>query len=158
MKTGRPRKPTQLKILDGNPGRRPLNKREPRPPAEAPSCPAVLKGSARQEWYRMVGLLRRMDLLAATDRAALAMYCRHWALWKRAAELLEEEGEMVTVTATGYQQQSPYIAIMNKEAQIVHRLLVEFGLSPASRSRVQAPAQEKEEPPGKVALFGKRSA
>ena len=40
---GRKPKPTVLKELEGNPGRRPLNKNEPKPNKKAPRCPNVIK-------------------------------------------------------------------------------------------------------------------
>ena len=39
---GRPPKPTYLKVLEGNPGKRPLNENEPKPKPSAPKCPAWL--------------------------------------------------------------------------------------------------------------------
>jgi phage terminase small subunit len=51
---GRRPKPTRLKLLTGNPGKRPLNETEPRPEAAIPECPVVLGPVARQEWDRLV--------------------------------------------------------------------------------------------------------
>lgn len=36
---GRKPKPTELKLLEGNPAKRPLNKNEPNPEKKAPRCP-----------------------------------------------------------------------------------------------------------------------
>ena len=36
---GRKPKPTALKLLEGNPSRRALNKNEPQPPTSIPECP-----------------------------------------------------------------------------------------------------------------------
>ena len=44
---GRKPKPTALKLLEGNPGKRPLNGREPVPPRAALKCPAWLLPDAR---------------------------------------------------------------------------------------------------------------
>ena len=43
---GPPPKPTKLKLLAGNPGKRPLNENEPEPEAVAPSVPAHLDDEA----------------------------------------------------------------------------------------------------------------
>lgn len=40
---GRKPKPTAVKQLEGNPGKRQLNANEPKPAARAPSCPKGLK-------------------------------------------------------------------------------------------------------------------
>ena len=51
---GRPRKPTALKRAEGNPGKRPLNEREPKPESATPRCPAWLDDESGVEWRRVV--------------------------------------------------------------------------------------------------------
>jgi len=72
---GRRAKPTQLKIVTGNPGKRPLNADEPRPDANIPECPPELLA------HRLAGELAALRLLTNLDRAALAAYCGAYALW-----------------------------------------------------------------------------
>ena len=50
---GRKPKPTALKVLEGNPGKRPLNDREPVPPKGTLKCPAWLLPEAKKEWKRL---------------------------------------------------------------------------------------------------------
>jgi phage terminase small subunit len=50
---GRPPKPTALKVLEGNPGKRPLNQNEPKPEKKAPNCPSWLLPDAKKEWRRL---------------------------------------------------------------------------------------------------------
>src|SRR4051812_21402132 len=57
---GRKPKPTHLKLLDGNPGKRPLNAGEPKPERRIPTCPAHLNPTAKAEWKR---LARQMHVL-----------------------------------------------------------------------------------------------
>ena len=45
---------------------------------------------------------------------------------------------------TGYPIQSPYVSIANRQAEIMMRITAEFGFTPASRSRLSAPAAEQE--------------
>lgn len=71
---GRRPKPTRLKVLTGNPGKRPLNQTEPRPEITVPDCPIELGEVARREWNRLVGELAALKLLTNFDRAALAAY------------------------------------------------------------------------------------
>jgi hypothetical protein len=42
--------------------------------------------------------------------------------------------------------QSPYLAILNKQAQIMLKAAAELGFSPSSRSRVQVTADPKDGP------------
>lgn len=66
---GRPRKPTALRVLEGNRGKRPLPQGEPVSPAGA-VCPSWLSPAAREMWklyaptYEVMGCLRQADTLA----------------------------------------------------------------------------------------------
>jgi phage terminase small subunit len=42
---------------------------------------------------------------------------------------------------TGFPIQSPYLAIANRQAEIMMRIASEFGFTPASRSRIATPAK-----------------
>ncbi len=150
---GPPPKPTQLRLVTGNAGRRPLNKREPQPKAGIPSVPKHLSPAAKMEWRRISRALAALDLLTGVDRAALAAYCQAWADWIEAEAQLSKFGKVVespykTETRTlksgtvvekssgGYPMQNPYLAIRNRALWFMHRFLTEFGMTPASRSRI----------------------
>lgn len=138
---GRRPKPTRLKYLTGNPGKRALNMREPRPDPEIPDCPEQLSPAAQAEWRRLCAELGKLNLLTNLDRGALATYCAAYALWAAAIENVHKYGAMVK-SPTGYPMQSPYIAIANRQAEIMMRIASEFGFTPASRSRIATPPSE----------------
>ena len=69
---GRRPKPTRLKVPTGNPGKRPMNKHEPKPEPVVPDCPAEFGLVARREWDRLASELAKLKILTALDRAALA--------------------------------------------------------------------------------------
>lgn len=142
---GRRPKPTRLKVLTGNPGKRPLNMAEPQPDAAIPECPPQLGPVAQQEWNRLAGELTKLRLLTNLDRAALAAYCNAYALWLEAIEGIQKHGAMVK-SPSGYPIQSPYISISNRQAEIMMRIASEFGFTPASRSRIATPATTPDEP------------
>jgi P27 family predicted phage terminase small subunit len=129
-----------MKMLTGNPGKRPLNVNEPKPEVVAPECPVELGPAARREWDRMVGQLMGLRMLSELDRAALAAYCGAYALWAEATEAIQKYGAMIK-SPTGYPVQSPYVAIANRQTEIMMRIASEFGFTPASRSRISAPSQ-----------------
>jgi P27 family predicted phage terminase small subunit len=135
---GRTPKPTRLKILTGNPGKRPLNSAEPEPEPAIPECPPELGPVARKEWDRLTGELAKLKLLTNLDRAALAAYCGAYALWSEAMEAIQKYGTMVKAPS-GYPIQSPYVAIANRQAELMMRISSEFGFTPASRSRISTP-------------------
>src|SRR4051794_38547106 len=141
---GRRPKPTRIKALTGNPGKRPLNMHEPRPEPALPECPLELNSVAKREWTRLAGELSKLNLITHLDRGALAAYCGAYALWAEAMEQIQKFGTIVK-SPTGYPIQSPYLAIANRQAEIMLRVAAEFGFTPASRSRISAP-QESELP------------
>jgi phage terminase small subunit len=100
---GRRPKPTRLKLLAGNPGKRPLNEDEPIP--EIAFLSVLLNFVAKREWDRLVGELVTLRLLTNLDRAALAAYCGAYALWAEAMEAIQKFGTMIK-SPTGYPVQS----------------------------------------------------
>lgn len=115
-----------------------MNENEPKPEATIPDCPAALGPVARLEWDRLAGELGKLKLLTNLDRAALAAYCGAYALWAEATEAIQTYGSMVK-SPSGYPIQSPYVAIANRQAEIMMRIASEFGFTPASRSRISTP-------------------
>src|SRR6476659_9708089 len=137
---GRRPKPTRLKMLTGNPGKRPLNDDEPRPEPNVPACPPELGPVAQKECYRLVGELAALRLLTNLDRAALAAYCGAYALWAESTQAIQKYGALIK-SPTGFPIQSPYLAIANRQAEIMMRIASEFGFTPASRSRIATPGK-----------------
>ena len=105
---GRKPKPTALKVLEGNPGHRPLNKKEPMLKGRLPRCPDWLEDDAKKEWKRLGKVLAEMGMLTNLDMMAFAGYCQAYARWKGAEEFITQHGDMVR-TPNGYLQQVPQI-------------------------------------------------
>jgi P27 family predicted phage terminase small subunit len=136
---GRKPIPTTLKVLSGNPGRRPLNDREPTPMPGGPECPDWLDDEAKAEWQRICAELQGMGILSTADRAALAMYCTAWSRWKMAEEQVRKFGPIVKSPEKGFPMKSPYLTIADQAMETMRKLMVEFGLTPSSRSRIRRP-------------------
>lgn len=142
MTTGRKPKPTALKLIAGNPGKRAINRREPRPPASKPTCPAHLSPTAKAEWRRIAGVMHRIGILTQVDRAALAAYCQAYGRWVAAERKLTETPALIK-SPSGYVQQSPWLSVANKQLELMGRYMAELGITPAARSRVAAvPGEE----------------
>ena len=139
---GRRPKPTRLKLLTGNPGKRALNAHEPQPEPTVPECPVELGPVARREWDRLAVELSALRILTNLDRAALAAYCGAYAMWAEATEAIQKFGTMVK-SPSGFPQQSPYVAVANRQAEIMIRIAAEFGFTPASRSRISMPVMAR---------------
>jgi P27 family predicted phage terminase small subunit len=143
---GRKPKPTALKRLDGNPGKRGYNHDEPVLPEGLPDCPGHLSEPAREEWHRIAGTLHEAGVLTTVDRAALAAYCQAWGRWVEAEEKLKDLPAMIK-TPSGYVQQNPWLPVANKQLEIMGRYMAELGITPASRSRVRALTEEARQEP-----------
>ena len=133
---GRKPKPTHLKLLDGNPGRRPLNFAEPQPERKIPTCPAHLCPTAKAEWKRLSQQLFMLGIITLLDRAALAAYCQAYGRWTEAERKLKET-PMLLKLPSGYVQHNPWLTIANKQLELMHRYMSELGLSPVARTRVE---------------------
>lgn len=145
---GRRPKPTALKELEGNPGKRPLNDAEPKPPRpdRVPYAPRFLTPEAQKEWRRVVGILVDLNLYTEVDHAALAMYCQAYGRWVAAEREIDATGGPTLVSEAGGLYQNPWQTAANKAFDQVRRMLGEFGLTPATRSRLKVgPAEEQDE-------------
>lgn len=132
---GRRPKPTAIKVLEGNPGKRPINKNEPKPDKKAPKCPVWLEAEAKKEWRRMSKTLEAIGVLTQVDASAFAGYCQAFARWKEAEEFLSKHGTIFK-TPSGYIQQVPQVSIAQTYLKIMKDFCSEFGLTPAARSRI----------------------
>ena len=140
---GRKPKPTALKVLEGNPGKRPLNKNEPKPEKKAPKCPSWLEPEAKKEWRRMSKILEELGILTEIDASAFSGYCQAYARWKEAEEFLTKHGTIFK-TSSGYIQQVPQVSIAQTYLKIMKDFCSEFGLTPSARSRIHAAVDKKD--------------
>ncbi len=133
---GRPPKPTLIKKLNGNPGKRPLNEHEPVPDGDLYEAPTWLSDTQREAWSFAItrappGLLKELD------RSILTIWVVAEDMHREAAEKIAQYGLLTKSPNAGLPIQSPYLAILNKQAQIMLKAGAELGFSPASRTRVQ---------------------
>lgn len=149
---GRKPKPTAIKVLEGNPGKRSINKSEPKPKAKAPKCPTWLDDEAKKEWRRMSKQLEHLGILTEVDMAAFAGYCQAYARWKDAEEFITKHGTIVK-TPSGYWQQVPQVSIAQTYLKIMNRFCEQFGLTPSSRSRISADSANDTDDPMELILL-----
>jgi P27 family predicted phage terminase small subunit len=133
---GRKPTPSHIKRLCGNPGRRPLNKDEPVPEGDLFEAPLWMSDSQRDGWGWAItnsphGLLKYLD------RAVLTIWVVAEDLHREAAGKVAQYGLLTKSPNAGLPLQSPYLAILNKQAQIMLKAAAELGFTPSSRSRVQ---------------------
>ena len=135
------RQPTALTILKGNPSKRPLPENEPKPKVGTPRAPKHLSDVAKKHWRKVVHELAAAKIMTCLDTDALSLYCEAYARWIDANEHLQKYGTVVK-SPKGFPMQSPYLSISNKAFEQMKAMLNEFGMTPASRTKVQTVADK----------------
>jgi P27 family predicted phage terminase small subunit len=132
---GRKPKPTALKVIAGNPGKRALNPHEPQPRADLSTAPEWMTQRQRDTWTEVIALAPP-GLLKDLDASVFAVWVVAYDLYQEASDKLARTGMLIKAPNTGVPMQSPYLAIVNRQAQIMMKAAAEMGFTPASRSRV----------------------
>jgi len=147
--------PTKIRILNGNPSRRPLPTNEPQFSPGVPDLPVGMSVGARKQWDGLVGEMANSCVLRRVDGGALAMLCEDLAMLDTLRRGLAAQAREITKKAKEKQQQLSGNAltalsrttegrrtlstIRELSAQIIIQRR-EFGLTPSSSTRVQASA------------------
>lgn len=137
-KRGPRKKLAELDRLDGNPSHRVIEESgiealgEPfvaeHLSDDARGCIEVIKQSMPTRVY------------SALDSFILAAFGTAWALHKLAAHKINDPGfEHVISVANGSEYQSPWLAILNKQAALMASLGDRLGLDPKSRAALKLP-------------------
>jgi P27 family predicted phage terminase small subunit len=140
--TGRPRKPTRLKVLEGTVRKDRRNPNEPKP-LRAPKrqvAPAWLNKDARVWWHRIRPLLVQMQVYTGADPVALGLLCDALAEYIAARQVLDDKGTTYeTIGSTGTLiRRRPEWDIARDAWRRAKTMLTEFGLTPAARAKVAA--------------------
>ena len=69
------------------------------------------------------------------------MYCQTYGRWLEAVKEVNDKGQIIRAPS-GYPMVNPFMTIEKQCLSTLGSLLQEFGLSPSSRTRVAAVAQE----------------
>ena len=144
---GRKPKPTEVKRMQGNPGKRPLNQDEPDPEKykKVPPPPNFLDDVAKTEWRRIARILWPIGLVTKAERSALAAYCVAFSTFVYCNKMIADEGYIV-LSENGFPMKSPWVTMKDKANEQMMKWLVEFGATPSARSRVKVKKKEKKNP------------
>lgn len=95
-KRGPATKPTAMKVLEGNPGRRPLPAREPKPPIGVGPPPDDLLKLGKEHWLQYAPVLETQGVLTVLDRPAWLALCEAFALMERERVKLQHAPKLNT--------------------------------------------------------------
>ena len=148
-------KPTALKIISGNPGRRPLNKAEPQFESGIPEKPAWFDVYASEEWDRLTSNLNGQRVFTKNDLGILVSVCLAYEALRETHAIIKTLGRSYVVEDLGGQKhfKARPECIRFETAQKEYRtLLAEIGFSPSSRSKIKT-LPEPKQPHGTSRFF-----
>jgi P27 family predicted phage terminase small subunit len=136
-------KSPRLQLVPGNPGKREVNNRAPRPDRGVPRRPRWLNPAAKAKFRQLARPLIKLGVMTALDGDALACYCQAWAELREATMALERDGRTFT-DDKGDVRPHPAFAQQQQALKALRAWGAELGLTPASRQRlaVERPAGE----------------
>lgn len=145
MRRGPAPTPTDILALRGS--KRANRPNEPRPGKGDPGTPPQLSDKAAEVWPQLLEQIKGVGTLAVTDGFPLARYCELFVRWWKAAAFLAERGETYVLKDDKGNVRCimpfPQVSIVNSLSNELRRLEAEFGLTPASRTRIQVETKEK---------------
>jgi P27 family predicted phage terminase small subunit len=136
--SGRRPTPTALKKLRGNPG----NDKEPTPETGEAETPKGLSKFAIEKWKSLVPELLALGVLTKIDGEALANLCTAYSHQRIAEKAIQRLG----TTAIAIDKHGKFLKHWNDATKIMKQFEVEFGLTPASRSRIRIEKPKEADP------------
>lgn len=147
---GRKPTPKHLKLVRNNPGKRADPPAYvPASPDDKPRMPVGLNDDEKTIWRRVMRNAP-LGLLRAVDAELLLQWVRARALYDEASEKLRGSA-MLIKTPNGMPAQSPFLAIINRQSELMRKIGSELGFSPVARTRLGV---SDDEPPETNDYFG----
>lgn len=142
---GRKPRPVARKALAGNPGKRALNKCEPRfTPITSAEPPEWFDDTARQMWDTVIRELCDQRILYVTDLHNVAAFCTAFRNWHEAQMEVMRVG--ITVQTESGPKKNPALTVVNEAARQMVTFGSMLGLDPASRQCLITPKQDGDNP------------
>ena len=157
---GRKPKPTTLHVLHGtyNTTRHGRN-RDGEVVIDAELEKPELSPRAGDHWDHVVADLDAAGVLGSVDQDALKLYCETWVQWDEANEGVRRHGVIIRSPKDKKTPiLSPYFTASLKTADMLRRLLTEFGMTPVSRTGLKREKPEPEPDAGTLAAFMRNNA
>lgn len=132
-----------IERLEGGPGKRPIEPTGIEALGE-PFVPEHLSDDARG-CIEVVKRSMPVQVYSALDSFLLAAFGTAWALHKLAAHKINEPGfQHVVALEGGAGMQSPWLAVLNKQAALMASLGDRLGLDPKSRAALKLPSARQQ--------------
>lgn len=145
---GRRPKPTNLRLVTGNAGKRPINTNEPQPREGFPDIPKHLNKKTRDTFVWVCGLLDDMGLLTVVDGIAIECLAKCYIEIMECDKNIEKYGyvrEVVSTTGELVLKANPAVSQRADADRRLRAWLVEYGLTSASKTKVKSRVKEEKE-------------
>lgn len=158
---GRKPKDLSIRLLSGNPGKRPLRNEGSSRTSDEPFVlseldkPDWLNKDESEEWDRLVSRLR--PIFSSADAGMVTVAVNAYSQMRAASKVLKKGLTYTTKNKHGQKmiRQRPEVGILQQARMAYHRALAELGASPVARTRVKKlPESTQQELPGMHRLLG----
>ena len=144
---GRPSKPTALKAIEGNRGKRGANEKEPEFDLLSDlEPPAHLGERSAAVWRELAWMLRKAHVLTVADKVAFELLCDAVADY-RFVRAKRGDDFVTHSPKTGAEMLDQLLVAQQMLSKRAEGFMAKFGMDPASRSKVMVDPQ--------LDLFGK---
>lgn len=141
-------KPTILKILAGNPGKRPLPENEPHAKPGLPRCPNGMSAEGKRVWRALGKQLADCGIVTQTDGPAFELLVAAYLEWHEAAKKVAATGPIWLEQGQGKIPKfaySPYWVQSQRAQKQLLAILREFGMTPSARTGVKVLGTSEQE-------------
>ena len=137
-KTGRRAKPTALHLVQGTRSHVKNHGEEAEPELTLPPCPPELDPIATEHYAHMGTRLVALGIMSEIDGAAMAAYCASYSQWRRAEKVINDTSPVIRGVRKNSFVVNPWVRIRDRALGQMYRFMVEFGMTPSSRTRIAA--------------------
>lgn len=134
---GRKPKPTEVRVREGNPGKRPL----PDPvavggrPKEIPDPPDGLDEDAKDLWREAIPAIWEIGVMDTIDMPALEIMCTAYGRVVQARRIIAKQG-VLSRGSTGQLTEHPALATERASMSLFLKYAEHFALTPIARTRL----------------------
>ena len=144
--------PTALKLLKGRPSHTKLNKNEPKPEAGIEKK-TDLKPYEQEMWDYLTPRFEKQGVISENDLHALYLLCQTWGEYCEAIDERNRQAEenggifpFISYGKNGVPYQNPLTGTLNTLRERLHKQMIQFGMTPSSRSHIIAIKSEDKNP------------
>ncbi len=125
------------------------NEMEPIPLHKVPKPPESLKGIGLEEWNRVCKNLLALGMLNDIDLSMLAAYCSEISMYSLFIVEAQKNPIIELKTREGTlkaKKENPFFKMAHEALDKAHAIAVQFGFTPASRTKINMPSKADKTP------------